>query len=352
MAIAVLLMAIAAAFAILTEDGRSTGTTPPLPAVEPRAPPVVARRCSAEEIAALTAPADGEAAPYRLTCFATLPAGAVVSRRVLLEGAEASGAGVDCGGGAIGRPGQVGGLDQPTIAVWSRAEADGWSVPRDVRLLDCTVHGNLRVWGLGRADMDALRESSRRADHTARARAAGPSGLRLEDVTLVATETIPLYVGPGVTGVRMVGGGFRGRSVSTAVYLDAESAGAVIQGVDFDIDTGREQIAVDGSAGNRIVDNDFDLDGRGGVFLYRNCGEDGVIRHQTPSGNVIAGNRFDDAAWVRPRPVVVGSREGRRRYCGDDAGWPFGSSVDDGDRATGNGVAGNSVSYRWLPDGS
>jgi hypothetical protein len=348
---AVLLIATGVAFAILTGAGRGHEPGPFPAAVETSGAPIVGRNCSAEEIADLTASADDAAAPYRLTCFATLPAGAVVSRSVLLEGAEASGAGVDCRGGAIGRPGQAGGLDQPTVAVWSRAGTTGWSVPRDVRLVDCTVHGNLRVWGLGRGDMDALRVSSRLADHTVRARAAGPSGLRLEAVTLVATETIPLYVGPGVTGVRMVGGGFRGRSVSTAVYLDAESAGAVIQGVDFDIDTGREQIAVDGSAGNRIVDNDFDLDGRGGVFLYRNCGEDGVIRHQTPSANVIAGNRFDDAAWVRPRPVVVGSREGRRRYCGDDAGWPFGSSVDDGDRATGNVVAGNEVRYRWLPDG-
>ncbi len=50
----------------------------------------------------------------------------------------------------------------------------------------------------------------------------------------------------------MTGGGFRGRSVSTAVYLDAESAGTVIRDVAFDIRTGREHIAIDGSARNRI----------------------------------------------------------------------------------------------------
>ena len=83
--------------------------------------------------------------------------------------------------------------------------------------------------------------------------------------------------------------------------------------------------------------------GRGGVFLYRNCGEGGVIRHQTPSHNRIAGNDFSGAGWLNPRAVVVGAREGRRSYCGDDAGWPFGSSADDGDGAVGNRVEDNRI---------
>lgn len=310
--------------------------------------PTAARPCSSAEIAALTTRASAETAPVRLTCFATMPAGASVQRRVLFEGAEASGAGIDCNGGSIGRPGRASTTREPTVAVWSRRAGDGWSVPRDVRLSRCTVHGNLRAWGMGLNDIAGLRASSRTASHTAAVQASAPSGLRLDAVTFFATGSIPLYIGPGVTDVRMSGGGFRGQSVSTAVYLDAESAGAVIRNVAFDIRTAREQIAVDGSARNRIEGNRFQLGGRGGVFLYRNCGEDGVIRHQTPSNNVVTGNRFEGAAWLSPRPVVVGSREGRRRYCGDDAGYPFGSSVDDGDRATGNVVSGNTTERRRL----
>ncbi len=310
---------------------------------------MTARPCTAAEVAALTAPGTTRTPAFRLTCFATLPAGRAITRHVLLEGAEASGAGIDCNGGSIGRPGEASNTGDPTVAVWSRREDGGWSVPRDVRLSRCTIHGNLRAWGLGRNDVGALRASSRTLGHTAAVQAAAPSGLRLDAVTFVATGSIPLYVGPGVTGLRMTGGGFRGTSVSTAVYLDAESANATIRNVAFDIRTGREQVAVDGSARNRIEANRFQLGGRGGVFLYRNCGEDGVIRHQTPSGNVISGNRFDGAALLTPRPVVVGSREGRRRYCGDDAGYPFGSSADDGDHATGNIVTGNTSRFRGLP---
>ncbi len=165
----------------------------------------------------------------------------------------------------------------------------------------------------------------------------------------MATGSIPLYIGPGVTGVTVTGGRFVGRSVSAAVYLDAESAGAIIEGVEFDIMTAREQIAVDGSARNRIVGNRFRRSGRGGVFLYRNCGEDGVVRHQAPTDNQIADNRFEAASWLRPRPVVVGSREGRRRYCADDASFAFGSSLDDGDNAARNVVQDNQVRYRWWP---
>ncbi|WGM32257.1 right-handed parallel beta-helix repeat-containing protein [Brevundimonas sp. NIBR11] len=312
--------------------------------------PTVARACSSAEVAALTAPAARDAPPVRLTCFAALPAGRSVTRHLVFEGAEASGAGIDCNDGSIGTPGEASTTGDPTVAVWSRRDGQRWSVPRDVRLARCTIHGNLRAWGLGRNDIDGLRASSRMADHTRRTQAAAPSGLTLENVTFIATGSIPLYIGPGVTGFRMTGGGFRGRSVSTAIYLDAESAGAVIRNVSFNIRTDREQIAIDGSARNRIEANRFELGGRGGVFLYRNCGEDGVIRHQTPSGNTISGNRFEGAALIRPQTVVVGSREGRRRYCGDDAGYPFGSSEDDGDHATGNIVRDNATRRRGLFD--
>lgn len=309
-----------------------------------------ARPCPAEDIRALTARVAAEQAPYRLTCFAVLPEGTRVTRRLLIEGQEAAGAGVDCRGAAIGRPGVPSSTGAPTVAIQSRREATGWSRPTGVHLKDCVVHGNVRIWGLGaNGRIDDLRASSRTPGHTATTQAAAPSDIGFSNVRFVATGSIPLYVGPGVTGVTVRGGDFEGRSVSTAIYLDAESAGARVSGVDFDIRTGREQIAVDGSARNVIEGNRFVLRGRGGVFLYRNCGEDGVIRHQTPSDNRIIDNAFVEAAWPWPQAVVVGSRKGRRRYCRDDAGFPFGSSVDDGDRATGNVLAGNSVRYRWLP---
>lgn len=305
-----------------------------------------ARPCGAEALAALTAPPDAADTPYRLTCRAEMR-GAPILRRVLIEGAEASGAGVDCGGGAIGWPGRRTTTQAPTVAVWSRrieGEALAWSRPTDVVLRNCTVHGAVRIWGVGAGGRsDDLLASSRTPEHTARLQGAAPSHIRLEGVTIVGTGSIPLYVGPGVTRVVMQGGRIAGVSDSVALYLDAESARNEVTGVTSAARTGREALAVDGSAGNIIRGNRFELGGRGGVFLYRNCGEGGIIRHQTPSGNIMENNVFFGADLLRPRTVVVGAREGGRRYCDADRGWPFGSSLDDGDHATGNIVRNNRV---------
>ncbi|MFN7128959.1 MAG: right-handed parallel beta-helix repeat-containing protein [Brevundimonas sp.] len=296
-----------------------------------------ARPCTAAEIRELTTPSDQA---YRLTCRAEL-AGVAVRRRVLIEGGEASGAGIDCGGGVIRQAGEAT-TRAPTVAIWSRRDGLGWSRPAQVHLRNCTVVGNVRIWGMGAGgSMRDLLASSRTPGHTQAAQAAAPYGVVLDRVRFEGVGTIPLYVGPGVTRTTVVRSRFSGRSDSVAVYLDAESAGAVIQDSDFSIRTGREQIAVDGSGANRILGNRFALGGRGGVFLYRNCGEDGVIRHQTPSYNQITDNVFSGANWLRPRTVVVGSREGGRSYCGDDAGYTLGSSADDGDGAIGNRVERN-----------
>ena len=296
--------------------------------------------CDAAALAALSQPSTE---PYRLRCRAELK-GAPVRRPVLIEGAEASGVVLDCGGGRVDPPGAAT-TGRPSIAVWSRREGDGWSRPVGVAVRDCVVVGALRVWGMGAGgSMRDLLASSRTPGHTVAAQSAAPLATRIERVRFEGEGTIPLYVGPGVTRTTVTASTFVGRSDSVALYLDAESAGAEIRDNRFDIRTAREQIAVDGSAANRIVGNRFALGGRGGVFLYRNCGEDGVIRRQTPSYNTITDNEFTGAGWWRPRAVVVGAREGRRSYCDDDAGWPFGSSADDGDGATGNRVARNRVS--------
>ncbi|MGU3457583.1 right-handed parallel beta-helix repeat-containing protein [Brevundimonas sp. M1A4_2e] len=296
-----------------------------------------ARPCDAQDIAALTAEAD---TPYLLACRATLTPDQTIVRPVRIIGAEASGAQLDCGGGTVGRPEVPVAASAPTIAIWSRRiDAALWSRPTDVRIRNCRINGAVRVWGMG-ADgrYDDLRASSRTKDHTARLQATAPSHVTLANVTIRAAGTIPLYVGPGVTRLSLLGSTLEGGSVSTAIYLDAESADNRIEDNLLRTRTQREMIAIDGSARNRIIGNRFELGGRPGVFLYRNCGERGVIRHQTPSYNTITDNLFSGAARLRPRLVVQNARQGRRSYCGDDNGYPWGSSADDRDGASHNVV--------------
>jgi hypothetical protein len=76
----------------------------------------------------------------------------------------------------------------------------------------------------------------------------------------------------------------------------------------------------------------------GGIYLYRNCGEGGTVRHQPPQNNFIAGNTIDNTGGYG---IWLGSRNGGRFYCNDDKGFPFGSSQDDGDFADNNTIRGN-----------
>jgi hypothetical protein len=130
-----------------------------------------------------------------------------------------------------------------------------------------------------------------------------------------------------------------GPSTSTMVYLDAESYGTVFDNVDVDAsEATREAIAIDASDHN-IIRNTTITSVTGGIYMYRNCGEAGVVRHTTPSNNVIERSTFAGAGVA----VWLGSREGNRCYCQEDAGYEYGSSISDMDHARYNTVRDNDV---------
>jgi parallel beta-helix repeat protein len=268
----------------------------------------------------------------------------------VFAGAADAGRTIDCGGGwlAQGEPVEV--------RIQSLPRADGgWERPDGLRLRNCRLRGAIRIIGLGRnGEAEAVRRSSRLADHSRRTQAAAPRDVVLERLELEAVGPIPVYAGPGTTGLRLSESHLWGRSRSVAIYLDAESAGNRISGNRMEVATGREVIAVDGSAGNRIEGNGIRQNGKGGIFVYRNCGEGGTARHQAPTGNAIRANRFSISplatALRRAPDVWLGSRGGRRLYCFLDGAIPYGSGRDDGDHAEGNVVEGN-VDARVRDDG-
>lgn len=229
------------------------------------------------------------------------------------------------------------------MVIFSKEAEKGWDVPEKITIRNGRIRGSIRIYGLGvNGEAAKVRESSHREGHTARAQSAAPRAILLEDLKIEADHRIPLYLGPGVTGVTVRNCTFTGWSVSTAVYLDAESGGNRIEGCTFDMRSGREVMAVDGSATNTIIGNRFLQLGYGGIYLYRNCGEGGTVRHQTPQGNVIE-NNFFNVKDLRSGSygIWLGSRQGRRSYCEEDAGYPFGSSIDNRDFADHNTVRRN-----------
>lgn len=317
-------------------------------------PAATAPACRSETVAAILTPAQANPRAVRLDCDLTLTADAVVSRPLVLAGSAASGITVDCGGGVIDGGQMAPGAGPDAIVI--RSSGRSWremadNRPRNVTVRNCVVRGSMRIWGLGINGQGAMvRDSSHSIGHTARAQAAAPTRILIDGVRFESRGRIPLYLAPGVTEVTVRNSTFTGTLEATALYLDAESARNTITGNRFEARSlKREMIAVDGSADNAIESNSFARIDHGGIFLYRNCGEGGTVRHQAPTGNRIEGNRFEATTDSMPTaPAIwIGSRMHRGvlfslfGYCDADSGYPFGSSADNADDADGNVIAGN-----------
>ena len=231
---------------------------------------------------------------------------------------------IDCNGGAYNK-GKVTEL---------QILADNITIKR------CKINGSIRTIGLGQnGEAPGVKASSVKAGHTERAQAAAPRNTVLYAITITGHGRIPLYLGPGTTRLTMYDSTIEGRTDSVALYLDAESGFNIIRNNTFDIvGANREIIAVDGSANNQLLTNTIKRAANGGIHLYRNCGEGGTVRHQAPQHNLIAGNAINNTGGYG---IWLGSRDGGRLYCKDDAGFLFGSSKDDGDFADNNTVRDN-----------
>jgi len=206
---------------------------------------------------------------------------------------------------------------------------------------NCIVHGNIRIWGPAKnANNPVLKEASRQSDYVSWLRNSAPTNVRIENSEIRSEKTIPLYIGPGVTFTTIDSVKIKGVSVSTMVYLGAESHHTTISNTIIDASKAhREAIAIDASDHN-IIDGNLIIHNNGGVFLYRNCGENGVIRHTTPSYNTIKNTLFLSSNNSEIA-INIGSREGDRCYCSQDAGFSFGSSQSDLDHARFNTINNN-----------
>lgn len=229
------------------------------------------------------------------------------------------------------------------IVIRSEWKDGRWERPDGVVIRNGKLRGSIRVVGLGRnGEAKGVRASSTSPGHTERAQGAAPQGVLISGLGIEASHTIPVYLAPGVTGAVIEDCTFTGWTVTGAIYLDAESAGNTIRNNRFATQCYREVICVDGSAKNRIEGNHFERIDHGGIYLYRNCGEGGTVRHQTPRENVIRENRFAlGTLGFGNHAIWLGSRNGRRSYCHLDDGYPFGSSIDNRDFANANVVTDN-----------
>lgn len=304
--------------------------------------------CTPALYEALRAVPDDISLVQPVACKVELKRDDLVMTDLAFLGAEASGASLDCHGGIIGISGRPPKGAPPTIQIASVRGEDGkWSVPHDITIRNCKIYGSIRIMGLGaNGEAEDVRQSSLNRNHTEFAQSVAPSGIVLDNLTIVADGPIPVYVAPGVTKVTLSRSVLSGSTKGSAVYLDAESAHNVISGNRFEITTrNREMLSVDGSAQNVIEANSFTNAEHGGIYLFRNCGEGGTIRHQTPQHNRIDNNRFIYQDVGHPKPAVwLNAREPWQNfYCEQDPPAPFGSGADNHSFANLNTVTNNQI---------
>ncbi|TDV37316.1 hypothetical protein C7405_103446 [Paraburkholderia caballeronis] len=301
----------------------------------------------------MLASGQGDPSTFFVSQDITLPEKSRVRGSLIFEGGAASGVTLNCNGSSI-EAGESRSGKHEAIVIRSRKLPGGdWEAPTRIAIENCVVLGSIRVYGIDKnANGAAMKESSLDPGHTARVQKAAPSRIEFRHVRIVTHDGVALYIGPGVTRTALIDSVIEGTGTAPAVYMDAESAGNLIARSEFSYRSAkREVVAIDGSAHNTIKNSIFKDVEHGGIFIYRNCGEGGVIRHQKPEFNAIEGNTFiyGKRSGGRTFPAVwIGSRQGRESYCFRDPDHPFGSSLSPLDFARHNTVSGNIV--RNWPD--
>jgi len=215
-----------------------------------------------------------------------------------------------------------------------------------------------------------FRESSGDRDHVIKAQNNAPKNIVLDHVNITGTGSNPLYFAPGVTYSKLINSELKGKSDKVGVYLDAESAYNTIENNFIHVSTAEDgfwakrigddrgwpQMAIDGSSWNKIIGNRFGELRNGGIYLYRNCGEGGVIRHTPPEHNEITNNIFLYTDYRGPNPAIyLNSRDygwkERIGHCSADEGKTFGSSISNKDHAQYNIIRQNKFYKRKISIG-
>jgi hypothetical protein len=276
--------------------------------------------CSAAKIAEVLNTVDGKDG-VGLDCSLTLPDSTkTIKKTIFLLGANASGVTLDCHGSHLA-PTRDDGL---AIVIAPQKDANwNWSRPESITIKNCVIDGNITVNGM---DFDTAKFSSFTSGHTARAQAAAPKNINLSNLTVtVKAGGTALFVGTGATYVNLTDSELKGTAYNrSAIDLDNESGYHTIKNNYIHISSNgvRQAISVDSSAHNKILGNiigDTTMATHGGIYLYRNCGESGEVRQQTPSYNDIIGNVFfyqtgfdGKDMYNRPTPSIwIGARNTR-----------------------------------------
>ncbi len=156
--------------------------------------------------------------------------------------------------------------------------------------------------------------------------ARSPSQIVLKKLNVIGNSGSGIFIDDYVTNVIITDSVIAGNA-GVGVYLEHSSKSNKILGNQFvrngyrKFKNNREAVAIDSSAENEVSRNYFLGNAAGGIFLYKNCGENidngrQVIRWQHSNHNLIKDNVFLNekvAVWIAARQ----SRNLRKWGCGD-----------------------------------
>ena len=341
--------------------------------------------CPGAVIESILTPATSSDSWDSIYCDINFEPGQIISKRLVFHGSDASNVTVDLNGAALSGKGTINdGSEMITIksresVVRNTAnQLSSYDRPTNITIKNGSIYGKIRVWGMSRngegdeekgiAHSNQFKKSSRLFGHTQRARQNAPTNIVFDNLVIDLTGTF--YIGPGVTFSKILNSELRGNTSAAAIYLDTESDSNTIKNNYIHVVTADDKyehipwfesrgwplIGIDASRRNKIINNRFSSLNNGGIYLYRNCGKNGVVRHSNPSYNHIINNVFYYNKYTSSSPlnmlkpsVYLSSRDyrlsGRLPFssCRQDDGYPFGSSVSDRDFARFNVVMQNQI---------
>ena len=282
-----------------------------------------------------------------LDCDPILTASDTIYKRIIIEGVSGSNVNLNCNGAKL-----LNFANWDTFLwVQSRKYFSGggtrYEKVSNVVVKNCNITGTIGIRGYN----GVAKTDSKSASFVQTVQSHSPSNVTFDNINLYnSSSRVSFYVMRGVSGVSLKNSNLEGQSSAPAIYLGAESTNTTIEGNAIYLQgnqNDREQLAIDASDYNTIKGNTFKGLHRGGVYLYRNCGEDGIIRHTTPSHNQITNNTFYYLNYTGDNlGVHIGSRNGQQNYCSADNGSSLGSSGSNLDHATFNSVSNNKVYNR------
>jgi hypothetical protein len=299
-------------------------------------------QCSSAKRAEVFAAATAAAPSVSLDCSLSIgDAATTITKTINLEGEAGSNLILDCTGSVLAPT-----RSEDAVVIRSRSLGGGAYEPaHHVQVKNCEVRGRVPIVSF--STTEAIAQSRVGPSFTQWAQARAPHHVTLDTLNFDTNAHDPIYFHVGVTYSTLKNSYVGGTRASPVVYLDAESGHNLIWNNTFQsVQTSHQVLAIDGSAMNRIVGNRFagGLD-RGGVFIYRNCGERGQIRVQEPRDNQIINNSFYYNTFNGSVPgIFIGSRNrssNEESFCKEDAGYSYGSSIDNHDFAYDTIVAQN-----------